>query len=325
MSFSFCLNKNELLLLAGFGLLYQGLELDRKGRLIQDSQRLISSVIEVLDRNGAPGAVDFKKIACAMTSVDRLHKDVVALDDKIATRSMSDDSTPASKSTSRSPRNTLQAFASRFTSTTASLPLKREITWGRRCTVSDVASSHNAAIYARSDSQNSVSSVASELTHRNAHHRMTTAQSSDHAAQVETPNLDYLSFANEQDPAPYHYTASNNKTKDTHVDRLTGFSPKQQIEAPFNSLFPSSDVLSSYMSPSPCSAIHDWTSDIWGMPPQPSNGPASAHSVPSFSEEDFTSGEELSICDLTGKFPGIAMPNVEDLDGFEGSGSTLGL
>ncbi len=41
MSFSICLNKDNVLLLAGFGLLYQTLGLDRKGKLIQDSQRLL--------------------------------------------------------------------------------------------------------------------------------------------------------------------------------------------------------------------------------------------------------------------------------------------
>ena len=81
MSFSFCLNKNELLLLAGFGLLFQGLNLDRKGKLIQDSHRLLCSVTEILERNNAPGAADFKKIACAMISVDRFSKDAQAMPD----------------------------------------------------------------------------------------------------------------------------------------------------------------------------------------------------------------------------------------------------
>lgn len=313
MSFAFCLNKNEVLLLAGFGLLYQGLELDRGGKLIQDSQRLISSVIEILDRSGAPGAVDFKRLACAVISVGRYTKGAKAFEDKSEPRRMSEGSMPAPNTTSRSPRRQIQAFASRIASATLPLPVKRENIRGRRCTVQDVVTKRNAAKYARSGSQNSISSAASELTHQHLQNKGTARKASHHTPAFETPNLDYLSFPNEQNPSISHAPRSTTLGA-IEPKRLMGSSSTQQ--APFNSLLSSQDVLSAPISTSPSSATHDWASDCW-MVPQARNGPASAQSVLSFSEEDFTSGEELSICDPIGEFPGIAMPNIESLDGFD--------
>ena len=66
MSFSFCLNKHELLLLSGFGLLFQGLDLKEDGKLIWDNQSLVCSVIAILGRNVGPGAIESKWLACSI-------------------------------------------------------------------------------------------------------------------------------------------------------------------------------------------------------------------------------------------------------------------
>lgn len=326
MSFSFCLNKNELLLLAGFGLLYQGLELDRKGKLIQDSQRLLlCSVMEILHRSEAPGATEFKKVACAMISVDRFSKSARALEDRLSPRRMSDGSMPAPKNTLRSPRKELQAFASRFNGKGTVAEAKRETTCGRRYTVPNVADRSAASWYARSDSQNSISSVASEPTRQNSHHKVLTSKMSYNTITFRTPNLDYLPLSSDQDPRTSHdYGTAHGPLKIADSDRLHGFSPTQQIEVPVNSLFPSPDVLSAYISPSSSLTTHDWASDVWVMPPA-SNGPASAHSALSVSEEELTSGEELSTCDPIGEFAGIAMPNDESLDVLDGLEGNMGL
>ena len=56
LSFSFCLNRNEVLIQAGFGLLFQTMTLDHEGKLIKDCKRLVCSVIEMLERGSAAGA-----------------------------------------------------------------------------------------------------------------------------------------------------------------------------------------------------------------------------------------------------------------------------
>jgi len=322
MSFSFCLNKNELLLLAGFGLLYQGLDLDRDGKLIQDSQRLMCSVIEILERHAAPGAADFKKVACAMMSVDRFSKSARALDQGAASRRKSDGNMPAPKTTSKSARKQLQAIASRFGSNAPPTAIKKENTFsGRRTTDADAAS--HPTLYNRSDSQNSATSVVSDPTHQHGYRRFpSNVIHSRPDAVCETPNLDYLSFNDEPTQSPRVYAEM---CKTPEHDLLTGFSPTQQLEAPYNSLYPSPDVLSTYISPSPASAIFDWASDLLNVPPDLNSHAAAANSVFSASEEELTSGEELSNCEPSIDFGGIAMPEADSFGGLDGLDSNFNL
>merc|ERR1711964_851764 len=72
MSFSFCVNKNEMLTLCGLSLLYQGLDLKQTGKLMQDSTRLVSVVVKLLEKADAPGAADFKKLSTSLFKIDYL-------------------------------------------------------------------------------------------------------------------------------------------------------------------------------------------------------------------------------------------------------------
>ncbi|KAK0951547.1 DNA-binding transcription factor cat8 [Friedmanniomyces endolithicus] len=63
MCFAFCLNKDELLVLSGFGLLFQGLELDPGSRILKDNQKTITRIIGVLDSSDAPCAPEFRRVA----------------------------------------------------------------------------------------------------------------------------------------------------------------------------------------------------------------------------------------------------------------------
>jgi hypothetical protein len=74
MSFSFCLNKNEMLTLCGLSLLYHGLDLKQEGKLMQDGNRLVAVVIKYLASAKAPGAADFKRLAAAMINLDTQSK-----------------------------------------------------------------------------------------------------------------------------------------------------------------------------------------------------------------------------------------------------------
>lgn len=314
MSFSFCLNKNELLLLAGLGLLFQGLDLDRRGKLIQDSQRLLCSAIEILERNAAMGAAEFKKIACAMISIDRFPKGVRGSDDTAARRK-SDGNMAAPKASTKSARN-LQAIASRFSTETAPI-VKRESTNGRRFTAPTLPTG-KLLDYDRSTSQNSVLSVVSDPMSQYRHsHRTTISQSAQQIPSLETPNLDYLSF---NDP-----TSSPNNTSPGPSQQIrTPDMANQRLQPPLDSLFPSEDVFASYVSPSP-SADFGWCSGVWTMPSNVGIQPDASQGRVSFSEEDLTSGEELSSCDMGPDFGGSAMANVNGLTGLDGLDENFGL
>lgn len=69
LSFSFCLHKEEMLILSGFGLLYQGLDLDNDSKLMKDNQKTLASIINILDRAKAPCAPEFRRVACSFLPI----------------------------------------------------------------------------------------------------------------------------------------------------------------------------------------------------------------------------------------------------------------
>ncbi|TGJ78797.1 hypothetical protein E0Z10_g9963 [Xylaria hypoxylon] len=63
MSFSFCLNKTDILVLCGMTLLYQGLELKHDSKLMKDIERLTNVVLKTLQKARAAGLSDLKRVA----------------------------------------------------------------------------------------------------------------------------------------------------------------------------------------------------------------------------------------------------------------------
>lgn len=70
LSFSFCVNKNELLISSGFGLLFQCLDLNTDGKLIKDNQRMLVSVVKLVEREKALSSQDLRKIASVVLAPD---------------------------------------------------------------------------------------------------------------------------------------------------------------------------------------------------------------------------------------------------------------
>ena len=304
MSFSFCLNKNELLLLAGFGLLFQGLSSDRKGRLVQDSQSLVCSIIETLERNAATGASEFKRIACAMISVKGNQKGKGS-SDRTAGRRKSDGYMAAPKESTKSTRK-LQNIASRYSTGNAPV-VKRESSSGQRSTAPTLPT-EQLSCYGSASTQKGVSSVVSDSMHQHEYSRRTTiSQPARQSLSTKPLNLDYLSFS-DLTPSP------NNMSPGTSQQYVAPDLTSTQMEPPLDSLFPSEDVFSSYVSPPP-SAELGWGSDNWALHASVDNQAGALQSRISFSEEDVTSGEELSSCDVGADFRGLAVPGLDGLDG----------
>lgn len=63
LSFSFCLNKDEVLVLSGFGLLFQRLTLDPNSKILKESQKMVTAVVDILTKSAAPCAPEFSKLA----------------------------------------------------------------------------------------------------------------------------------------------------------------------------------------------------------------------------------------------------------------------
>ena len=318
MSFSFCLNRNDVLLLAGFGLLFQGLDLDRKGKLIQDSQRLLCSVIEILERNGALGATEFKKVACAMISIDHFSNSARISDDSTPRRK-SQDTMPAPQSSSK-PGRKLQNLASRCSPNNVPV-VKLENGGGRRSTVPTLPAGD--PLYARSNSQNSISSAVSDSLITQYSKRVGTSQSPFQSESMKPPNLDYLSFINDSTPVSQHMSVDPARTAKTCDQSLYGNSGlSQEGQTSMDHIFPSADIFTSYISPSPSTNV-DWCSDLWNLTPDFSQ--QQPQSRISFSEEELTSGEEMSNCELSGDFQGMTLPATDGLGGLEGLDTNFGI
>ena len=316
LSFSFCLNKNELLLLAGFGLLFQGLDLDHKGKLIQDSQRLLCSVIQILERDGAHGSADFKKVVCAMISIDRFSKSARAQDD--SGRSYGNMSAP--KTVAKMGRRFQGIPAHSSTGTTPRV--KRESDNGRRSTA-PILPIENVPFYARSNSRNSVSSIISDPLAVQCHRRGKTSESPQANEPLRPPNLDYLSFNNDSTLSLQHLSPDSNanlKQYNQH-DVLPG-AIGHDSQHPLDGLFPSADLFSSYISTSPSGNI-GWCSDTWNITSDCTQQPAKSRV--SFSEEELTSGEELSNCELGVELHDMTLPAADELVGIDGLDGNFGL
>ncbi|KAI1473496.1 fungal-specific transcription factor domain-containing protein [Daldinia eschscholtzii] len=70
MSFSFCLNKTDVLVLCGTSLLYQSLDLKHESKLMKDVERLVNSVLKMLLKTKAPGSYDLKRVASTLITID---------------------------------------------------------------------------------------------------------------------------------------------------------------------------------------------------------------------------------------------------------------
>lgn len=70
MSFSFCLNRTDILVLCGMTLLYQAIGLKQESKLIKDDTRLVNGVLKILQKSKAPGTLNLKKVASMVVSVE---------------------------------------------------------------------------------------------------------------------------------------------------------------------------------------------------------------------------------------------------------------
>jgi hypothetical protein len=70
MSFSFCLNKTDVLVLCTMTLLYQTLDLKHESKLTKDAERLVNGVLKGLLKAKAPGTLDLQRVASILVTLD---------------------------------------------------------------------------------------------------------------------------------------------------------------------------------------------------------------------------------------------------------------
>lgn len=69
LSFSFCMNKCDLLAVCALTLLYQAIDLKRDSKLLREDERLVNDVLQTLRKNQSPGFVDLERAASVLITV----------------------------------------------------------------------------------------------------------------------------------------------------------------------------------------------------------------------------------------------------------------
>ena len=353
MSFSFCVNKNEVLSLCGLSLLYQAIDLKTEGKLLKDNQRLICAVIKFLEKGYSPSAQEFKKIVYSMFTFEQAPRpsnpgpsrrssdnDMVV---PIGIRSMP---SPVSHKTQG-----LDAFQQGNYSES---DLQERV---RRATMSHISST-DLTKYFGHDSQTETSRSEPAISPRESKSTPTLAHSTKPQASslpisARKPNLDYLSLngtpetLRSQSPRPTLLATRIN----SHAPMLSSapasiIASKSTAATPgvsdWETLLGSIDGgrlnIHDAMYGGPALSLNDlghnngpfnsqdsWSPESWDMTSlvgmQEYTSGQEAHSVLSFSEESMTSGEDFSDLGRTSVDLGHTLiPSVGDgfLDGMDG-------
>ncbi|KAL1969480.1 hypothetical protein VTN77DRAFT_8918 [Rasamsonia byssochlamydoides] len=132
LTLSLGINRGELVFLSGLGLLWQNMGLKRDSKLVKESQKLLSVVIDQLELESPPAAAEFSVLANLVTG---------ASGDKRETPSTQPQNAqlPAPTTKASSPKKPLQSLRSRLsTSVTSGKPAKPDSP-SRRATIANAS------------------------------------------------------------------------------------------------------------------------------------------------------------------------------------------
>ena len=342
LSFSFCLNRNEVLVQAGFGLLFQTLDLDRDGKLIKDCNRLSCTVMDMLDNGTASGASEFRRVGCSMIAIPHVEQ----MPTPILARHNSEGTMAAPMDRFRATQKSLKAIAARFSPDTAKARLPTATKEPRRATLPNLSPSlsnhpnHSSTSLSslRSEPHNPRSEPSlSPLSHRASFSGHISKRRPSHLGpHLQNRNIDFLSFGVD----PLAYNLSQQHHPHSHAVPLQKDVSPSDWERILSSLDNGqTNIYDSIYGGPPAEALVDsmplsagaeanplsWSPNMWGWGACNGNSGEQApppQSVLSFSDESLTSGEEFAnsvgeygttstpgsdkIC-----YHGIVMPNLD--------------
>lgn len=324
LSYTICVNKSELIISCGFGLIYQVSELSPESKLHKDAQQSIAACVDLLERSGAPSVISFRKIARAFA----LRADFVK---RSSHGSISGSISPkSSQELNKSTKGQIQALATRLSLSGIrnSKSRSQSIKSDQSPSKSGYAICHDGALTCNAsptsvlskarvrNAQSGYSSTSSalELKHRVSAHSISLG-----AMPNWAPNLDYLALGT---PTSITSPIDTKMTMTRRVVDCDGLlNSLDSIDVPACDQFQTEDTSphyairhssdSSFATPS---AQLDWnlewnTAENWALfDLTPQEHPVSAKSVLSFSDES-TSGEDFSSCDMGSEFRGYSIRN----------------
>ncbi|KAI9757183.1 MAG: hypothetical protein M1835_000677 [Candelina submexicana] len=215
MSFSFCLNKHELLVLSGLGMLFQGLDHYSERKLCKVGEKLIASTINILDRDHADGANDFEEVARSMISSTGVSNPKLSGSKDEVNRGM--------LAPYHTPRRRIESSTSQSSASTKR-DLKREEVSdnNRRGTVpakptSTLHKSRSHSELSPAPSRSEPSLRPPPYSHRTSVPAINSRQCNTTTALFDPPNLDYLSLPTDLGPtgAGAHINCSDKRHLET--------------------------------------------------------------------------------------------------------------
>lgn len=258
LRFSFCVNKDELLVLSGFGLLFQRLKLEPSSKILKDNQKMILAITDILFKSSAPCATAFREVASSFLPKETMQPAApvsksVSPTGHRKTPSLSRHNSECSgepphlQSLQASTKKQLKAIAARFTASSSSRPPPLAAPVDRRATVHNI-SLHPYAAQTQSQpslsplqnySPTSVSRSEPAMSPHKAHTRPASVSTRPSAqppphTQIKPKkrlnpnrlaNLDYLSFGTEPEeprPAPVLAPQVKAEPQPTDWEKLLG-------------------------------------------------------------------------------------------------------
>ncbi|KAF2087323.1 hypothetical protein K490DRAFT_41819 [Saccharata proteae CBS 121410] len=320
MTFSFCLNKSELLVMSGFGLVFQCIELDPQSKLLKENQRLLGVVCGTLSHSGAYGADPFSQVAeCAMSRPQSEPQGTLTtqIDSKPNMQALQD---PA-----RASQKHFKALASKFSPSRQHRQSLDATPESRRATLPNLST--NRIGQHSNHSAHSINLVHSEpsacseptLSPMSQRSSIPTPSISVRRPSItaSSPNLDFLSFGTTQ-PQPDSLPASAYAMVPSHTAHTHSLKPDLHSPSDWERLLSGLDngqtnIYDSIYGGQPVDALVDvpplttstdaslaWSPSVWTVG-QEHHQPT--QSVLSFSDESLTSGGDEFACDF-GSGPG---------------------
>ncbi|KAF9882185.1 hypothetical protein CkaCkLH20_00221 [Colletotrichum karsti] len=321
MTFSFCLNKTDTLVLCGMTLLYHSFELKQDSKMMKDVERLVNSVLRILTKAKAPGSFDLKRVAGMLIKLDEPSLPTPPQPSPdTSMRAPQRSSPPASANKKKSPQQTLGRLPSAAASESDLIQQQEKM---RRMTMPSI---HNRPELYRSRSRPSIDNLQQQQdmsAARREHHRLSMSQI---ANRIRThngkQNLDYLSLSNTPNgsspPSPtsarlqQHLLAAAHQSlynSQQQPQKISGVSTTEWeallgsmdcgLNNVYDAIYGGGGGLTQMSDTTPASTNLDgWSPDSWDLASfnigDFGTNPAPPQSVLSVSEESLSSGEDLA-------------------------------
>ncbi|KAI5462564.1 fungal-specific transcription factor domain-containing protein [Mariannaea sp. PMI_226] len=323
MTFSFCMNKTDLLVVCGMILLYQVVDLKQDSKLMRDDERLVNSVIKILDKSQVPGALDFKRVASQLITVDEPIGSPMRDSRELSMSAPSNrGSPPAGAGSHNSTPYALGQLPGAASSESDLIQQQEKL---RRMTMPSAAGQRPDFYRARS--RQSFDNVPAEVSMAHRDHRMSLSQISNNpnikSSPLSRPNLDFMPFATSgsqpSSPQQHHrmqLQQNQNSQSNANMVHSPAVNGKGVSSSEWETLLGSMDgglnnVYDAIYGGNPMvneasitvSHCGDWPPDNWDLTgfsiADFGHNPNPPQSVLSMSDESLSSGEEVGASELS--------------------------